>query len=52
MAKVKNFYTDLIAKLSELTGYGFDFLLQRFNEVMDDDGDINYFVGVTLEKDW
>lgn len=42
----------LIAVLAEMSGYEYDFLYDRFQETMDDDGDIAYFVGVTLEKDW
>ena len=52
MSKVKNYFENMIADLAEKTSYTFEFLLERFNEVMDEDGDIDYFVGVTLERDW
>ena len=41
-----------ISKLSDESGYNYDFLVDRYNEVMDEDGDVEYFVGVTLERDW
>lgn len=33
-------------------GYDPEFLLDRFSEVMTEDGDTDYFVGVTMERDW
>ena len=33
-------------------GYDPEFLLDRFGEVMAEDGDTDYFVGVTMERDW
>lgn len=56
MASVKEYQIELherlIAVLAEMSGYDYGFLYDRFMEEMDDSGDIAYFVGVTLEKDW
>lgn len=41
-----------IGDLAEENGYTFEFLLERFNEVMAEDGDLEYFIGVTKERDW
>ena len=41
-----------IRMLSEVTGYNYDFLCDKYFEVMDEDGDFEYFVRVSLEKDW
>lgn len=41
-----------VRKLAAEYGYDHDFLIARFEEVMADDGDIDYFVGVTMERDW
>lgn len=49
MSKV---FDSIISRLSEDSGYGYDFLVDRYNEIMDEDGDIEYFVGVTMERDW
>lgn len=42
----------LIAVLAEMSDYDFDFLYDRYEETMDEDGDIATFVNITLEKDW
>lgn len=49
MSKVFN---AIIDRLSEASGYGYDFLVDRYNEVMDEDGDVDYFIAVTMERDW
>lgn len=49
MSKVFN---AIIDRLSEKSGYDYDFLIDRYNEVMDEDGDADYFVAVTMERDW
>lgn len=41
-----------IDRLCEASGYDYDFLIDRYNEVADEDGDVEYFVCVTLERDW
>ena len=41
-----------VRKLAEEYGYDPEFLLDRFGEVLEEDGDIDYFVGVTMERDW
>ena len=38
--------------LCEKSGYSYDFLVDRYNEVMEEDGDVEYFIGVTMERDW
>ena len=52
MGKIKQYFEERIVTLAELTGYNFGFLMDRWLEVCEDDGDWNYFVGVTLEQDW
>ena len=43
----------MIDRLSKASGYNYDFLVDRYNEMMDDgEDDIPYFVAVTLERDW
>ena len=48
-------FEGVMSILSEQSGYDYDFLVDRYNEMMDDpdcDDDWDYFVGVTLERDW
>lgn len=45
-------FEGLIDRLCEETGYEFDYLVDRYNEVMEEDGDVAYFIGVTMERDW
>lgn len=45
-------FEGVMSMLSEASGYDWDFLVDRYNEVMDEDGDWEYFVGVTMEHDW
>lgn len=45
-------FETLIEYLCKQTGYDYDYLVDRYNEVMEEDGDLEYFIGVTLEKDW
>ena len=45
-------FEDIIDDLSKKTAYGYDFLVDRYNEVMNEDGDIEHFMNVTLEIDW
>lgn len=52
MSKIYRYYEDMISELAEKTCYEFDFLLDRFNEVMEEDGDVACFVDITLEQDW
>ena len=52
MSRMGDYYLCKVEVLSKVTGYDFDFLWKIFNEVMDEDGDYNYFEAVTLEKDW
>ena len=41
-----------VRRLAKEYGYDPEFLITRFEEVMNEDGDIDYFVGVTMERDW
>ena len=45
-------FEGIIDRLSKQSGYGYDFLVDRYNEVMEDDGDVGYFIGITMEHDW
>ncbi len=45
-------FEGIIDRLSNLSGYSYDFLVDKYNEVMEEDDDFEYFVGVTLERDW
>ena len=47
-----NVFETIIELLCKETGYDFDYLVDRYNEVMEEDGDVDYFIGVTLERDW
>ena len=41
-----------IEQLSKASGYSWDFLVDRYNEVWEDGDDAEYFVRVSLERDW
>lgn len=42
-----------IDKLSEVSGYSWNFLVDRYNEMVEDgEYDWEYFVGVSMERDW
>lgn len=49
MKRVFNAFIDYLCAES---GYDYDFLVDRYNEVMDDDGDVQAFITITLERDW
>lgn len=51
MSKVFGHYFE---KLSEDSGYDYDFLVDVYNECMNDNGvvDLGYFTGVSMEHDW
>lgn len=49
---MKKMFNYIINNLCEKTGYDYDFLVDRYNEVMDEDGDVDYFIAVTMERDW
>lgn len=53
MSKIKTAIEETIAGLAAITGYAYDYLLDLWNEeCTDGDADFDYFVGVTLERDW
>lgn len=43
-----------IEELSRKSGYGYDFLVDIYTEIMNSDDfvDWNHFAGVTMEHDW
>lgn len=43
-----------IRDLSRKSGYDYDFLVDVYNEILNDNGDVNwnYFAGVSMEHDW
>lgn len=45
-------WENFIDGLAIKNGYSYDFLLDRFNEVMEEDGDLDYFITVTEERGW
>lgn len=45
-------FEGLINDLSRKSGYGYDFLVDKYNEVLNEDGDVEYFINVTMERDW
>lgn len=50
MSKV---FSHFIDDLAEKSGYSWDYLVDRWNEMMDDgDVGVDYFVGITMEHDW
>lgn len=49
MSRCFEAYMDDLCKKS---GYNYDFLVDRYNEVMEEDGDVGYFIAVTMERDW
>lgn len=51
MSRVFELY---ISDLSGRSGYDYDFLVDRYMEILEEDGyvDHDYFEGVTIERDW
>lgn len=45
-------FEGLMTMLSEETGYDYNFLVDRYEEVMNGDGDFEYFLKVSREKGW
>lgn len=48
-------FEDVLSDLASKSGYNYDILLAIFTEMVydpDSVNDWNYFVGVTMEKDW
>lgn len=43
-----------IKNLSRKSGYEYNFLVDVYNEILEDNGDVNwnYFADVTMEHDW
>lgn len=48
---MKRVFNGIINQLCEETGYDYDFLVEKFMEAMDEDGDVNSFIAITLERD-
>lgn len=52
---MKRVFNGVIDILCEKTGYSYDFLVDRYNDMVNDpdwDGDVDQFIGITLERDW
>ena len=48
-------FKEVLMKLSEKSGYEYDYLFERLADMVldpQDDGNWTYFVGVTMEHDW
>lgn len=46
--------SNAIEDLSRKSGYEYEFLVNVYNEIMEDSGEVNwaYFAGVSMEHDW
>ena len=52
---MSRYFEGFIGYLCDKSGYNYDFLVDRYNEMVDDsdwDGDMDQFIGITLERDW
>lgn len=49
---MKKVFNGIIDILCEKSGYDYDFLVDHYNEVMNNDGDVESFIAITLERDW
>lgn len=52
---MSRYFEAFISNLCDKSGYDYDFLVDRYNEMVDDpdwDGDMDQFIGITLERDW
>lgn len=52
---MSRYFEAFIDNLCKKSGYDYDFLADRYNEMVDDpdwDGDMDKFIGITLERDW
>lgn len=52
---MSRYFEAFIDHLCEKSGYDYDFLVDRYNEMVNDpdwDGDMDQFIGITLERDW
>ena len=45
-------FEGMIDHLSKTTGYCYDFLVDRYMEIVEEDGDVEQFMNVTMEHDW
>lgn len=45
-------FEGFIDSLSKRSGYPYNYLVDMYNEVIREDGDVDYFVTVTMERDW
>ena len=53
MSNMKRMFEASIERLSEISGYSFGFLVDRYNEMIEDgEYDWEHFVGITMERDW
>ena len=52
MSAIKRWYEDRICELAEETGYDYCYLIDRFNECMEDDYSWDEFAAIARERDW
>lgn len=49
---MKRVYNALMDRLCEETGYNYDFLVDRYNECMNNSISVIDFVDITLDQNW
>ena len=51
---MKKYIEDEIARIAKATGYEFNFLMDIYNDTMEDDGevDLKNFEQISMEHDW
>lgn len=54
MSYMKNTLEQFIEDTAKKSGYTWVFLMDMWNRIMEEDGEVNidYFVGVSMEHDW
>ena len=54
MGKYKDWLIGYLEDLSKKSGYSYEFLANMWEDFTNDDGplDLDYFTGVTMERDW
>lgn len=50
--RMKRFFDTVIDRLCKETGYDYDFLVDRYNECMDNNISVIDFVDITLDQNW
>ncbi len=51
---MKRVFNAIIERLSDASGYDYDFLVDRYNEMVNETGDcdLDDFATITMEHDW